>query len=627
MAEAGRKRLASPPVIDSDTDFPCISIASAESSSNDESIGWELDRRHRKKKAKLAKLNVRGDSSDAGSAASSSAKAAFQKPRAPARQGKKKSGEHRREAESLKCPPDAHPSSEEGKKHGSPTRNSRQRSLGDTTSFLLPAGGKQPSPAKSEKGKKQMAAISTASGVGLNVTVASCEESGREKGTSSTVTIPVGGKAKSLSHEKGNEGTSRSITTLRNKNERQRGTASVDRTRRCSEAVQKKRHTFALMTEKIDKSLLQYQHFHKFIKNYISGRKVLEIRPIRNNQHYLIAFESAPDAAHVMELCNADKGRVTLKPAGEREKAIRSYPLVVLRVPSSISEEEFLDLASEGGNPVLSATRLKSRARLGAPIEKMRIVVDSLESRNDLLDQGFRLGFQRLPTESWLVAPSLPRCRYCQGYHHIARNCPGSTPKCGYCGEEHKSSECRKKTEPQAYRCANCGGHHRSDSYDCPLRKQVIAELPQRLSYAEIVSLRSRGMTPRDVREVNAVAEAEAKQKTLLPEKTSTASRPADATVSSRETVVSKPKTEIRRGTPASSEKQNRQTENTFPSSCNNSSSLNATAVNWNSLFHDVMGFLNSENRSMADLLQIIMKWSPVLLNLLGKLFPSPHHE
>ena len=630
MADASRKRLASPPAVTSNTDLPCISISAEESSSNDESVGWELDRRQRRKKARLVKT-VKSDASETESSATSSAIQEFRVPKATARQTKttqKSRGESRRDAEGLKCPPGVCLSAEEGTRKVSPsTRDSGNRSEGDTTMFPLPAGGKQPSP-NSKKGRERAAAVSEATGPGMDMPVLDTDECGKQDRARSPATISTGGKGKVASHSnKGCEvASSRSTTSPLETNEGLRGTGKDklnEKNRRCSEATQKKRYEFALITEKIDKSLLQYQNFHKFIRNYIAGKSVIEIRPIRNNQQYLIAFESARDAAHVLDLCNADKGRVTLKPAGEGEKAKRSYPLVVLRVPNSISEEEFLELASEGGNPVLSATRLKSRARLGASIEKMKVIVDSLESRNDLLDRGFRLGYQRLPTESWLVAPSLPRCRFCQAYQHITKNCPGSIPKCGFCGEEHKSSECPKKTEPEAYRCANCGGRHRADNYECPLRKQVISELPQRVTYAEIVSLRARGMTPRDVKAIEAEGKPEGKQKVLLPEKTSAASRPAGTSASTRVTVVSNSEAQNRPVTQKSAVRQN---NSTFPMSSNSGTTPNVTAVDWSSLFSDILGFFNSEQKNTGDLLQIIMKWAPPLLNLLGKLFSTPHH-
>ena len=385
MADAGRKRLASSPSSHSDTELPCISIDSEESSSsssNDESIGFQLDRRQRRKKAKLSKLALKDESSDPGSSAVSSAKGDFRKPKAVVRQRASK-GEFLKEAHAAGvCP-----SAKKERKRECPIRDPKNRSEGDCTMLPLPAGGQQPS-SNSKKGRERAAAVSKATGPGLDMPVLDTEECGKQDRARSPATNSAGGKERLPSQPtKGSGEVSRSSTSGGKISGGVRGTVPVDQKRRCSEAVQKKKHSFALMTEKIDNSLLPYQQFHKFIKNYIAGRKVIEIRAIRNNQHYLIAFESPRDAAHVLELCNADKGRVTLKPAGEGEKVIRSYPLVVLRVPNSISEEEFLELASEGGNPVLSATRLKSRARQGASIEKMKVIVDSLDSRNDLLDR------------------------------------------------------------------------------------------------------------------------------------------------------------------------------------------------------------------------------------------------
>jgi hypothetical protein len=63
------------------------------------------------------------------------------------------------------------------------------------------------------------------------------------------------------------------------------------------------------------------------------------------------------------------------------------------------------------------------------------------------------------------------RCLKCQGWNHMARECPEMFNKCGSCGEKHNTSDC---TQPRKTRCASCNtDDHASWSRECPtfLRK------------------------------------------------------------------------------------------------------------------------------------------------------------
>jgi len=60
------------------------------------------------------------------------------------------------------------------------------------------------------------------------------------------------------------------------------------------------------------------------------------------------------------------------------------------------------------------------------------------------------------------------QCHRCQAFGHGTRNC-SMKKRCENCSEEHDSETCPTKA-PEATKCANCNGSHRSTDPDCPSR-------------------------------------------------------------------------------------------------------------------------------------------------------------
>ena len=68
---------------------------------------------------------------------------------------------------------------------------------------------------------------------------------------------------------------------------------------------------------------------------------------------------------------------------------------------------------------------------------------------------------------------NLTQCRRCQAFGHGTDHC-SMVPKCMVCGESsHGKDNCPVKEITQ-FKCCNCGGNHKSNFWDCPIRKKVL---------------------------------------------------------------------------------------------------------------------------------------------------------
>lgn len=73
----------------------------------------------------------------------------------------------------------------------------------------------------------------------------------------------------------------------------------------------------------------------------------------------------------------------------------------------------------------------------------------------------------------------ITQCRKCQGWGHGTKNC-FMLVKCMLCGENHPKEDCPKKDNSQNFQCANCGGNHKSNDWNCPIRQKIISSKTQR---------------------------------------------------------------------------------------------------------------------------------------------------
>ena len=70
--------------------------------------------------------------------------------------------------------------------------------------------------------------------------------------------------------------------------------------------------------------------------------------------------------------------------------------------------------------------------------------------------------------------------------------------KCMLCGENHPKEDCPKKDN---FQCANCGGNHKFNDWNCPIRQTFISSKTQRqLKNSKRTSLSSpQNVAPRSL--------------------------------------------------------------------------------------------------------------------------------
>lgn len=68
---------------------------------------------------------------------------------------------------------------------------------------------------------------------------------------------------------------------------------------------------------------------------------------------------------------------------------------------------------------------------------------------------------------------NLTQCRRCQAFGHGTDHC-GQVPKCMICGESSHDKDNCPVEDITLFKCCNCGGNHKSNFWECPIRKKVL---------------------------------------------------------------------------------------------------------------------------------------------------------
>lgn len=168
-----------------------------------------------------------------------------------------------------------------------------------------------------------------------------------------------------------------------------------------------------------------------------------------------------------------------------------NFPLVLVGVDVYLTDEDI----KAGNSSILSATRLK---RNGMPIRKVKITVGSTSTRDEMLADGAFLRWdyhqQHFDTQSFIIHDRLKQCFKCQVYGHLSMSCTSPKNICGKCSSDtHLTRDCPLKgLEGKAsWKCALCGGNHRTSHYSCPVRQKYVEAHPPIRSYAEVTALRN----------------------------------------------------------------------------------------------------------------------------------------
>ena len=169
------------------------------------------------------------------------------------------------------------------------------------------------------------------------------------------------------------------------------------------------------------------------------------------------------------EFCSNIGDEVTFKP--------RTYNVLAFNAPLNLitTDRGHLEEVNEAnGLEELTITAM----RWAKPLDRREVHQRSAhlilsftnpEAANRAISSGIIICNKRCHAERIKKGPL--RCLKCQGWNHMAKDCPEMFNTCGNCAERHRTSDCEK---PVKLRCMSCKSEdHASWSRECPtfLRK------------------------------------------------------------------------------------------------------------------------------------------------------------
>lgn len=171
-------------------------------------------------------------------------------------------------------------------------------------------------------------------------------------------------------------------------------------------------------------------------------------------------------------------------------KTERLFKVVVKGLPGGFSLDEIKKELTEllGISPVqVIKMKMKSRpgdSRNGISNEFYLVHFKSSELNNlKALEKASLMLHVRVKWEHFRKTggiQNLTQCRNCQGWGHGTRNCH-MIAKCMICGDSsHVKDNCPVKEEPKKFKCANCGGEHKSNFWECRTRKAILQSRSKR---------------------------------------------------------------------------------------------------------------------------------------------------
>jgi hypothetical protein len=157
----------------------------------------------------------------------------------------------------------------------------------------------------------------------------------------------------------------------------------------------------------------------------------------------------------------------------QRTWPVMAHGIKVADFPLDAWEKQAKRLTKENEklHPNLQIQGLRWLARTNSKqFSTLVIETASAEQANHLIREGIITGYDLKTVERYDTICRITQCFKCQKYGHISTICMNAE-KCGYCGEEHSSEACAKKTQATRMKCAGCnGGNHTAWSKICPAR-------------------------------------------------------------------------------------------------------------------------------------------------------------
>jgi hypothetical protein len=169
----------------------------------------------------------------------------------------------------------------------------------------------------------------------------------------------------------------------------------------------------------------------------------------------------------------------------------REFTVMAHRVRVATVDTRDQQKAIEGiykQNPKLRGSIEITRVGWARKVTQQRKKIASLylgiaepEQANLLIEQGLLYGSELHDCEVYYGNCQVTQCFRCYTYGHMAKHCQ-RVVRCGFCAAAgHKSNDCPKQGDPQAYRCAACKGNpkHTAWARECPTRQAQVADARQ----------------------------------------------------------------------------------------------------------------------------------------------------
>ncbi|GBO42403.1 hypothetical protein AVEN_39499-1, partial [Araneus ventricosus] len=178
--------------------------------------------------------------------------------------------------------------------------------------------------------------------------------------------------------------------------------------------------------------------------------KIKDVQKIKN-KGVAVQLERDQD---VEELIQAINSKETLKSTIETKKPGKRHPsIIIYNLPDETTEDEVQEALAINAD---IKERLNIRFKLSGRQPGTAHWI--LETPSESFHKLKRLG--KLPIH-WTMHQvreffHIKRCNNCQGFRHLAKDCPSNRPSCGSCAGHHPTRKCRS---PQVV-CINCVMHN-----------------------------------------------------------------------------------------------------------------------------------------------------------------------
>jgi len=197
------------------------------------------------------------------------------------------------------------------------------------------------------------------------------------------------------------------------------------------------------------------------------------VKTLRNEQVRVQPTESSIYTSIIKALMEKNTEFHTYKPRQDR-----SFRVVIRNLHPSTDIQDIKQAIMEKGHEVTNIWNAKQRGT-NRPLP-LHFIDMKPHPTNKEIYQLTTLLHTTVTVEAPYVKRAIPQCMRCQKYGHTKNYCRNS-PKCVKCAEQHLTSECPRRSQDAAVKCANCGDQHPANYRGCVVHKKLQQQLYPKL--------------------------------------------------------------------------------------------------------------------------------------------------